>query len=78
MKLSNETQGLVSCLQSCNDLYEQVEDAVVARCGSDRVAEDILSAQGGFREKWLAMCEVLKGQLADAMFENICEKSEEL
>jgi len=38
----------------------------------------MLAAHGGFREKWLAMCEVLKGHLADAMFENICEKSEEL
>ncbi len=78
MKLSNETQGFVACLQSCNALYEQVENALIARYGSDRVAAGILDADAGFREKWLSMCEVVKGYLSDAVFENICENADEI
>lgn len=76
MTISKETQGYIACLQSCNALYEQVENALIARYGSDRVAADILAADGGFREKWLSLCEVVKGYLSDAVFENVCESAD--
>lgn len=37
---------------------------------------DILAAEDGFCEKWLSMCEVVKGYLSDAVFENICENAD--
>lgn len=79
MKISTETQGFVSCLKSCFDLYEQVEDALVARYGDERMAADILAADDGFREKWRAVCEVVKGYLSDSVLENVaCRNAEEI
>ena len=71
--LSNEALNLVKCLKACRALYEQVEAAIVENNGgNEAVAQSVMSREGGFIDKWHAMCDTLKDELSDTMFQEIC------